>query len=607
MKTTFYIFIISIFSFSMLFAKVLYVPEEIPSIQRAIDEVENGDTVLVNEGTYYENINFRGKAITVASLFLIEEDEYFISNTVINGGLPTSKGKSSVVSFTSGEDTNSVLYGFTITGGTGTLVDGGTAKVGGGIVFLNSGGRISYNRIEYNSIQANVPSFGAGIGQRSSKSESPSTKEWFAIVEHNWIQNNTIKGSSFTAGGGIRMSGNARITENKIRDNLVKSYANFSKGGGVYLDGSSGESFQLSKNIIIGNQAVSISKKQRSAMGGGLWVSGYTNSEISGNRIQSNKVRDLRQSFGAGAALFEMDASNTFCGNHVVLNSCGDEKFSKGGGLYLWNSNLCAFNNIISHNRSTFGGGLYLYGEFSESVQSSNAKLINNTVVMNTAFSQGGGLYFDQTDPVVMNTIVWDNSAKSDPGIYAVLGKLDRPKIVYSDIQNWRGGEGNISTDPLFANSLFQLSDASPCLGAGIDTFRLGSMQCFSPSFCIYGRSRPLPLGTMPDMGACEHDQSLSIVNSVNYNTPKGYSLKPSYPNPFNPSTTIEFSIPRNELVTLKIYNLLGQEIATLVSEKLDAGDHKYSWNAGSLAGGVYLYELKVGEFSQSRKLILMK
>jgi len=92
---------------------------------------------------------------------------------------------------------------------------------------------------------------------------------------------------------------------------------------------------------------------------------------------------------------------------------------------------------------------------------------------------------------------------------------------------------------------------------------------------------------------------------------PLKYELKQNYPNPFNPGTTFEFSIPNTEFVTLKIYNLLGQEVATLVSDKLDAGNHNYSWNASAFSAGVYYYRIAIhslgNEFEQTRKLILMK
>jgi len=90
-------------------------------------------------------------------------------------------------------------------------------------------------------------------------------------------------------------------------------------------------------------------------------------------------------------------------------------------------------------------------------------------------------------------------------------------------------------------------------------------------------------------------------------NKQKVFRLSQNYPNPFNPSTNIEFSISRSEFVTLKIYNLLGQEISSLVSEKLNAGSYTFSWDAGKLSSGVYLYQLEAGDYAQTRKMVLLQ
>lgn len=85
------------------------------------------------------------------------------------------------------------------------------------------------------------------------------------------------------------------------------------------------------------------------------------------------------------------------------------------------------------------------------------------------------------------------------------------------------------------------------------------------------------------------------------------YELFPAWPNPFNPSTTFEFALPKSAFVTLKVYNLLGEEVAMLVAEQREAGIHKLNWDARGLAIGVYLYRLEVGEFVEVKKLILMR
>ncbi len=97
------------------------------------------------------------------------------------------------------------------------------------------------------------------------------------------------------------------------------------------------------------------------------------------------------------------------------------------------------------------------------------------------------------------------------------------------------------------------------------------------------------------------------IRPAVNSGIPERVHLYQNYPNPFNASTNIEFRIPNAEFTTLKIYNLIGQEIAVLLSENLKAGSYQCSWNAAGLASGVYLYKLKAGEYMEVRKMILMK
>ena len=88
---------------------------------------------------------------------------------------------------------------------------------------------------------------------------------------------------------------------------------------------------------------------------------------------------------------------------------------------------------------------------------------------------------------------------------------------------------------------------------------------------------------------------------------PTTYSLEQNYPNPFNPSTTIKFSLPETSNVMLTIYNTLGQKVGELVNGNLEAGYHSYRWEAGSVASGIYIYELRTENFISVKKMILMK
>ncbi len=87
----------------------------------------------------------------------------------------------------------------------------------------------------------------------------------------------------------------------------------------------------------------------------------------------------------------------------------------------------------------------------------------------------------------------------------------------------------------------------------------------------------------------------------------KVFSLAQNYPNPFNPATIITFDLPRSSLVTLKVYNILGEEMATLVSKHLSAGCYSYEWDGSNVASGVYLYRLEAEGFVETKKIVLLK
>ncbi len=97
-----------------------------------------------------------------------------------------------------------------------------------------------------------------------------------------------------------------------------------------------------------------------------------------------------------------------------------------------------------------------------------------------------------------------------------------------------------------------------------------------------------------------------------NPNVPTNYSLSQNYPNPFNPATLIKFSIPKDEFVTIKVFNIIGQQIITLFSDNMKAGTYSLSWNGldqngRQVSSGSYIYRMTAGEFTQSKKMIYMK
>ena len=92
-----------------------------------------------------------------------------------------------------------------------------------------------------------------------------------------------------------------------------------------------------------------------------------------------------------------------------------------------------------------------------------------------------------------------------------------------------------------------------------------------------------------------------------NNNTPARYILAQNYPNPFNPNTVISWQLAVSSPVKITVYNITGQEVATLVNERKPAGIHSVEWDAANFASGVYLYRLEAGDFVETRKMVVMK
>ena len=109
------------------------------------------------------------------------------------------------------------------------------------------------------------------------------------------------------------------------------------------------------------------------------------------------------------------------------------------------------------------------------------------------------------------------------------------------------------------------------------------------------------------DQGVFRFSQSATSVHQSSEGMPLSFSLSQNYPNPFNPSTKIDFSVPTGTFVSLKVYDLLGREVAMIVSEALTPGSYQVTFNGASVASGTYFYRLQAGEFVQTKKLVLQK
>jgi hypothetical protein len=162
----------------------------------------------------------------------------------------------------------------------------------------------------------------------------------------------------------------------------------------------------------------------------------------------------------------------------------------------------------------------------------------------------------------------------------------------------------NIIRDPLFADRSrfdFHLTNSSPCIDAGDPNSPLD------------------PDNTIADMGAFYYDQSQTFVGEEETGLPVEFELLKNYPNPFNPSTTIPFKVDGSRFMvhspvhtTLKIYNIKGQLVRTLMDEEKEPGNYNIIWNGKDnsnrkVSSGIYFYQLKAKDYTEIKKMVLLR
>jgi hypothetical protein len=488
---------------SMSIANIINVPVDIDSIQGGINLSVNGDTVLVQPGTYVENINFNGKNIVVGSLTLITGDTSYISQTVIDGNQ-----NGSVVKIENGEDSTAVLCGFTVTNG--IVRDNND---GAGIHIMNSSPVISNILIIYNSVNNgtnNMSGGGGGIFLNNSRT----------IISDTQISSNSAYGFD------------------------IWSYFCWGEGGGILCLNS----YLTLTNVKITNNI--------SANGAGI---SCFNSDIflTDVIISENSVPVLECGNTSGGGIVLYNSNATLLNVIISENEGGDHR--GGGGIKSIDSNIILTNVVIKDNSANRGGGI----DWAAAKDSNDYKLLlsNVTIKNNTARVQGGGIICSD----LLARIIFDNNNRCN---------------IYNN------------TAPGIGNDIHAHSDS--IISVVVDTFTVLNPDSF--------HAYPLNKFTFDIQNAAVTNISEIPVSPINY------KLYQNYPNPFNPSTTIEFSIPKTEFVTLRIYNLLGQEVAALVSEKLTPGNYKYTWDASGFVSGMYYYRLRTDSGkNQSRKLLLLK
>ena len=533
------LFVCGLLMATFLNAQIIHVPAGQPTIQAGIDAATTGDTVLVADGTYLENINFWGKAITVGSHFIMDADTNHINNTIIDGSQPANPDYGSVVTFITGEDTTSIISGFTITGGTGLLDASIPARLGGGIVCINASAKITHNKIIANEVDHQTAAIGAGIACTMYLQS-----KWI-VIEHNVIADNYNNASDVIAqGGGIYIGENtgsnielrARVSHNTIENNTCYSTQNRADGGGIKIEGSDGVStiIDFNHNLVRNN-----SLRGSSTRGAGL-CGISAGADIENNVFSGNYIDVTSGQFRGSAICFKYPYHRVNINDNEISSNISPINYSDctgavsimdgydipvvvdkniftnnvayhGAGFYSRRAyHLIISNNIFSGNNAHQGAALSSYHTLGDTLY--RPLVVNNTFFGNTATNAGGAIRFngELNTPIILNCIFWENEAptgkniRNDSGLELVVSYSDVDPIGISGM--W-GGTANFHADPEFitGDTLCHLGLTSPCKNTGTASLDVDGTIYYAPLVDFDGETRPDPQHNLFDVGADEY------------------------------------------------------------------------------------------------------
>ncbi len=322
--------------------------------------------------------------------------------------------------------------------------------------------------------------------------------------------------------------------------------------------------------------------------------------------------------------------------NGKEIGQNGEIVTEAGGAIYIKDANPYLHKLRFISNRSTGGGGAIVLDNSSPVISNvlfvknqtnglggavqcfngSSPKFVNITSADNIAETAGGTFYLNpNSNPDIINSIMFGNSK---PEIFLDGGT---PTITYSIVDSAANetyfGVGCLDTDPRFEMTIgnYYYLSSTAC---GYD-YNSNAIDAGHPDSLDAVLDCEEGLGTeradMGYYGGRYSEMPVGVENGEENNTPKTYALLQNYPNPFNPTTTIEYSIPNvraknyspQQNVQLKIYDVLGREIATLVNQKQSPGNYSVKFDASNLPSGIYFYRIHAGDFIATKKMILMK
>lgn len=295
------------------------------------------------------------------------------------------------------------------------------------------------------------------------------------------------------------------------------------------------------------------------------------------NSISGQVVDTLSQGVAAGVVAYRViDGKYGFAKTGVLTDSTGNYSLANlTPGKYILQA-IPRFGYMPSYYRAD--GKAAFYRKNADTLVITEASLVNNIniTVKNINSLKGTGS---------IAGFIKDNLGK---GIRGALSVVLNDKGQYA---------GYAMTDENGQYSVEGLASGTYMLSADMYEYKETAPEYASISSEYVA---PVVSFTMETASVSSAPENRTTV-------PSAYSLKQNYPNPFNPSTTISYSIPNNGLVTLRVYNILGNEVATLINEEKPAGSYSVVFNAANIPSGIYFYTLTSGKYSETKKLVLLK
>ncbi|MBI5403003.1 MAG: T9SS type A sorting domain-containing protein [Ignavibacteriae bacterium] len=284
-------------------------------------------------------------------------------------------------------------------------------------------------------------------------------------------------------------------------------------------------------------------------------------------------------------------------------------------------------------NSFIFAGGFNLLGDFclfkssNNGVNWSTTNLINQTINALTAFNNlifagtYNGIYISSnqgsnwilSNNGLTNHTIW-SITRSDNNIYT--GTNNGIYLTSNQGQSWVNISNSSTSQAILSVVVHESKIIVGTYSNGIylstdqGTTWLNKNQGFNQIFPINVliiSNNFLIAGTRGNYVWRRLLSEIIGIQKIGSNIPDKYSLSQNYPNPFNPSTNIKYQITNNKLVTLKVFDILGKEIATLVKEKQNAGTYEATFDGSGLTSGIYFYRLTCGDFSETKRMVLIK